>query len=75
MALAPHRILLVPNQERSDRRVGGVSEALLAHGSECQVRHLLDGVVGLTPDDGSCPRCRGVDGYLHPDLTTVQAMA
>jgi hypothetical protein len=31
--------------------------------------HLLDGVIDLSPDDGSCLLCHGVDGYL----TTVQA--
>jgi hypothetical protein len=67
----PCGILLVPDREQSDRRV---SEALLAHGSECHMHHLLNGIVDLVSDDGSCPRCRGVDGYLHPDLTIVQAM-
>jgi hypothetical protein len=38
------------------------------------VRYLLDGVIDLTPDDGSYPWCHRVDRYLHPDLTTVQAM-
>jgi hypothetical protein len=38
------------------------------------VYHLLDGVVDLTPDDNSYPQCHGVDGYLHPNLITVQAM-
>jgi hypothetical protein len=38
------------------------------------VRHLLDGIVDLTANDSSLPRCRGVKGYLHPDLTHIQAM-
>jgi hypothetical protein len=36
--------------------------------------HLFDDVINLTTDDDSYPQCRGVDGYLHLDLTTVQAM-
>jgi hypothetical protein len=72
--LAPLEILLVLDQEQSDRHAGGVGEALLAHGSECHVRHLLDGIANLAPDDGSYPWRHGVDGYLYPDLTTVQAM-
>jgi hypothetical protein len=54
--------------------IGGVGEASLAQGIECHVRHLLDGVINLTSDDGSCPWCRGFNGYLHLDLTTIQAM-
>jgi hypothetical protein len=38
------------------------------------VRHLLDGVVNLTSDDGTYPQCGGVDRYFHPNLRTIQAM-
>jgi hypothetical protein len=38
------------------------------------MRHLLDGVVYLIADDGSPPRCCGVEGYLQPDLTSAQAV-
>jgi hypothetical protein len=31
------------------------------------MRHLLDDVVNPIADDGSPPRCCGVNGYLHPD--------
>jgi hypothetical protein len=69
--LAPLRLLLDVDRKEHDRHVG---EASLAQGSECHVRHLLDGVINLTPNDGSYPQCCGVDGYLHPDPTIVQAM-
>jgi hypothetical protein len=38
------------------------------------VCHLLDGVIHLAANDGSLPWCRGVEGYLHQDLTHIQAM-
>jgi hypothetical protein len=38
------------------------------------VYHLLDGVIDLTPNDNSYSQCHGVDGYLHSNLITVQAM-
>jgi hypothetical protein len=47
---------------------------LLTHGEECHMCHLLDGVIHVTSNDCSGPRCCGVDGYLHPDLTTSQAV-
>jgi hypothetical protein len=67
-------LLLTADQKKHDRRVSGVSEALLTQGSECHGRHLLDDIINLTYDDGSYPWCRGVDGYLHLDLTTIQSM-
>jgi hypothetical protein len=36
--------------------------------------HVLDNVVHPIVDDGSPPWCHGVEGYLHPDLTHIQAM-
>jgi hypothetical protein len=65
---------LIMDWEQCDRCVSGVGEVLLAQCSECHVHHLLDNIVNLTSNDGSYPRYCGVDGYLHPDLTTVQAM-
>jgi hypothetical protein len=73
-ALAPLGLLLIMDQEKRDRRVDGGGEAPLTQGSECHMLHLFDDVINLTPDDDSYPQCRGVDGYLHLDLTTVQAM-
>jgi hypothetical protein len=61
------------DREQRNWCVGGVSEASLALGNECHMHHLLNGIVKLTSNDGSCPWCHGVDGYLYPDLTTIQA--
>jgi hypothetical protein len=38
------------------------------------VCHLFDGVVEVTSDHSSSPRCLRVDEYLHRDLATSQAM-
>jgi hypothetical protein len=38
------------------------------------VRYLLNGVIHLVADDDSLPQCHGVEGYLHPDLTHIQAV-
>jgi hypothetical protein len=73
-ALAPFGLALLTDWKEHDHHVGGVGEASLAQGGECHVCHLLDGIVNLTSDDDSGPQCHGVDWYLHPDLTTVQAM-
>jgi hypothetical protein len=51
---------------------GGDTE--LTQGSESYVLHLLDDIVNLAPDDGPSPQCRGVKGYLPPNLTNIQAM-
>jgi hypothetical protein len=67
-ALAPLRLLLITDTEQRNRRV---SEASHAQGGECHVRHLLDDIINLTPNVGSCPRCCAFDRYLHPDLTTI----
>jgi hypothetical protein len=74
MALVPLGFLLIEDWKEHDQRVSGVGEALfLTQGGECHVHHLLDGIVDLTLDIDSHPRCCGVDWYLHPDLRTVQA--
>jgi hypothetical protein len=67
-------LLLITNREECKRFVGSNSEAVLKQRGERHMRHLLDGVVYLIADDGSPPRCCGVEGYLHPDLTSAQAM-
>jgi hypothetical protein len=38
------------------------------------VRHLLNGIINLTTDDGSHPWHHGVEGYLHPDLAHIKTM-
>jgi hypothetical protein len=68
------RALLITGRKEPDRHVGGGSEAMLTQRSESHVHHFHDGVINLLADDGSCPQCRGVEGYLHPDLAHVQAM-
>jgi hypothetical protein len=73
-ALLPHRILLVIDWKEHDWNRGGVSEAALTQGGECDLCHLLDGLIQLDPDDGCHPRLRRVEGYHHIDLTLVLAM-
>jgi hypothetical protein len=73
-ALLPLGILLVADWNKCDRHVDGGSEAALTQRSEDHVCHLLDGVVNLAAGDGSRPRHHGVEGYLHPDPTHIQAM-
>jgi hypothetical protein len=73
-AQSPLRLLLIVYWEERDRHVGGVDEASLTKCGEGKVRHLLDGVINLVPDNGSLPWRRGFDGYLHPDLTNIQVM-
>jgi hypothetical protein len=73
-ALLPHRILLVTYWKERDWHHGGVSEAALTQGGECDLCHLLDGLIQLDPDDGCHPRLRRVEGYHHVDLTLVLAM-
>jgi hypothetical protein len=74
MVLLPLRLLLIVDQKENYQRVGGGGEAVLTQESESNVRHLLDGVVHLAPNDSSLPWFHGVKGYLHPDLTHIQAM-
>jgi hypothetical protein len=38
------------------------------------MRHLLDGIINIASNDGSCPSFHGVDGYLHLNLTIILAM-
>jgi hypothetical protein len=75
VALLPLGLMLVQNWKERDQRVGGGGEAALTHQSGSHVRHLLDGVVDLAPNDGSLPQRHGAEGYLHPDLTHIQAMS
>jgi hypothetical protein len=70
-ALTLVRLLLIPNRKQHDRRVGRVGEVSLAHGGERHVCHLLDGVIQVASNDSSDPWCCGVNGYLHPNLTTT----
>jgi hypothetical protein len=72
--LLPHRILLVMNRKERDWHRGGVSKVALTQGGECDLCHLLDGLIQLDPDDGCQPRLHRVEGYHHADLTLVLAM-
>jgi hypothetical protein len=73
-ALLPHRILLVIDQKERDWHRGGVGEAALTQGGECDLCRLLDGLIQLDPNDGCHPRLRRVEGYHHVDLALVLAM-
>jgi hypothetical protein len=66
--LLPHWILLVMNRKERDWHHGGVGEAALTQGGECDLCHQLD------PNDGCHPRLRQVEGYHHIDLALVLAM-
>jgi hypothetical protein len=72
--LLPHGILLVTNQKERDWHHGGVGEAALTQGGECDLCRLLDGLIQLDPDDGCHPRLHRVEGYRHADLTLILAM-
>jgi hypothetical protein len=72
--LLPHMILLVMNWKERDWHRGGVGEAVLTQGGECNLCRLLDGLIQLDPDDGCHPRLRRVEGYHHVDLALVLAM-
>jgi hypothetical protein len=72
--LLPHRILLVTDRKDHDWHRGGVGEAALTQGGECDLCPLLDGLIQLDPDDGCHPQLRRVEGYHHVDLTLVLAM-
>jgi hypothetical protein len=73
-ALLPHRILLVVDQKERDWHRGGVGEAGLTQGGECDLCRLLDGLIQLDPDDSCHPRLHRVEGYHHVDLALVLAM-
>jgi hypothetical protein len=68
--LLPLRVFLIVDREEHDRH-----GSALTQGSESYVRHLLNDIINLSPDDGPDPRCRGVKWYLHPDLTNIKAMS
>jgi hypothetical protein len=72
--LLPHRILLVMNRKERDWHRGGVGEAALTQGGECDVCRLLNGLIQLDPDDGCHPWLHRVEGYHHVDLALVVAM-
>jgi hypothetical protein len=44
-------------------------------GGELHVHHILNGVIHVTSNDGSGPRCHEVNGYLHPNLRIVQVVS
>jgi hypothetical protein len=73
-ALLPHRILLVTDRKERDWHRGGVGEAALTQGGECDLCHLFDDLIQLNPDDGCYPRLRRIEGYHHVDLALVLAM-
>jgi hypothetical protein len=50
--MLPYGVLLIPNQEKSDRQCCSSGEAALAQGGESDVRHQLNAGVGLATDDG-----------------------
>jgi hypothetical protein len=54
-ALLPHRILLVTDQKERDWHRGGVGEAALTQGGECDLCRLLDSFIQLDPNDGCHP--------------------
>jgi hypothetical protein len=72
--LFPHMILLAINQKECDWHHGGVDEVALTHGGECDLSHLLDGLIQVDPDDGCHPWLHRVEGYHHVDLALVLAM-
>jgi hypothetical protein len=72
--LLSHGILLVAEQKECDWHRGGVGEAGLTQRGECDLCHLLDGLIQLDPDDSCHPRLHQVEGYHHVDLTLVLAM-
>jgi hypothetical protein len=73
-ALLPHRILLVADQKEHNWHHGGVDEAGLTQGGECDLCRLLDGLIQLDPNDSCHPRLHQVEGYHHVDLALVLAM-
>jgi hypothetical protein len=73
-ALLSHMILLVTDQKEHDWHCGGVGEAALTQGGECDLCRLLDGLIQLDPDDSCHPRLRWVEGYHHVDLALVLVM-
>jgi hypothetical protein len=72
--LLPHRILLVMDWKERDWHRGGVGEAALNQGGDCDLCHLLDGLIQLYPDVGCHPWLCQVEGYYHIDLALILAM-
>jgi hypothetical protein len=72
-ALLPHMILLVADRKERDWYRGGVGEAGLTQGGECDLCRLLDGLIQLDPNDSCHTRLHRV-GYHYVDLTLVLAM-
>jgi hypothetical protein len=73
-ALLPHGILLVADRKERNWHRGGVGEAGLTQGGECDLCRLLDGLIQLDPDDSCHPRLHRVEGYYHVDLALVLAI-
>jgi hypothetical protein len=73
-ALLPHGILLVADRKERDWHRGGVGEAGLTQGGECNLCRLFDGLIQLDPDYSCHPRLHRVEGYHHVDLALVLAM-
>jgi hypothetical protein len=73
-ALLPHRILLVTDWKERDWHRGGVGEAGLTQGGECDLCRLLNGLIQLDPDDSCHRQLRQVEGYHHVNLALVLAM-
>jgi hypothetical protein len=73
-ALFPHRILLVTDRKERDWHHGGVGEAGVTQGGECDLCRLLDGLIQLDPNDVCHPQLHWVEGYHHIDLALVLAM-
>jgi hypothetical protein len=73
-AVLPHRILLVMDRKEHVWHRGGVGEAGLTQGGECDLCRLLDGLIQLDTDDNCHPRLRRVEGYHHVDLALVLTM-
>jgi hypothetical protein len=67
-------ILLVTDWKDHDWHRGGVGEAGLTQGGECDLCHLLDGLIQLDADDSCHPCLHWVEGYHHVDLALVLTM-
>jgi hypothetical protein len=62
--LLSYGVLLIPNREKHDRQCGNSGEVVLAQGGESDVRHQLNGGVGLTADDGPNHGSMGSKGII-----------
>jgi hypothetical protein len=70
--LLPHGVFLILNRGKRYWHHGGSGKATLVQRGECNMGRLLDGSVGLTADDGPCPRILLVKGYRHAGLAYDQ---